>query len=84
MAHLLSCRLLVEATVTERAMACDRKWEKMVWRTRKKKNSIQAQIRGKIFSLENIFAWTTAHPNYKLGADTKSPIVKECRNYKKK
>ena len=37
MAHLLSCRLLDEActaddlvTVTERAMACARKWEKIV------------------------------------------------------
>ena len=37
MAHLLSCRLLDEAcmaddlaTVTERAMACTRKWEKIV------------------------------------------------------
>ena len=44
MAHLLSCRLLDEActaddlaTVTERAKACARKWEKIVWRTRKKK-----------------------------------------------
>ena len=45
MTHLLSCRLLDEActaddlaTVTERAKACARKWEKIVWRTRKKKN----------------------------------------------
>ena len=44
MAHLLSCRQLDEAytaddlaTVTERAMACARKWEKIVGRTRKKK-----------------------------------------------
>ena len=44
MAHLLSCRLLDEActaddmaTVTVRAKACARKWEKIVWRTRKKK-----------------------------------------------
>ena len=44
MAHLLSCRLLDEAcaaddlaTVTERAKAWARKWEKIVWRTRKKK-----------------------------------------------
>ena len=44
MAHLLSCRLLDEActaddlaTVTERAKACTRKWENIVWRTRKKK-----------------------------------------------
>ena len=44
MAHLLSCRLLDEActaddlaTVTERAMACARKWGKIVRRTRKKK-----------------------------------------------
>ena len=44
MAHLLSCRLLDEActpddlaTVTERAKACARKWEKIVRRTRKKK-----------------------------------------------
>ena len=43
MAHLLSCRLLDEActaddlaTVTERAKACARKWEKIVRRTRKK------------------------------------------------
>ena len=26
----------------------------------------------------------TAHPNFKLGADTKSSIVKECRTTKKK
>ena len=26
----------------------------------------------------------TAHPNFKLGADTKSSIVKECRITKKK
>ena len=45
MAHLLSCRLLNEAymaddlaTVTERAKAG--KWEKIVWRTRKKKIAI--------------------------------------------
>ena len=44
MAHLLSCRLLDEActaddlaTVTEWAKACARKWDKIVWRTRKKK-----------------------------------------------
>ena len=44
MAHLLSCLLLDEActaddlaTVTERAKACARKWDKIVWRTRKKK-----------------------------------------------
>ena len=44
MVHLLSCRLLDEActaddlaTVTERAKACAHKWEKIVWRTRKKK-----------------------------------------------
>ena len=44
MAHILSCRLLDEActaddlaTVTERAMACARKWEQIVWWTRKKK-----------------------------------------------
>ena len=47
MAHLLSCRLLDEActaddlaTVTERAKACARKWENIVWRTRKKKITI--------------------------------------------
>ena len=46
MAHLLSCRLLDEActaddlaTVTERAKACARKWEEIVWRTRKKKKT---------------------------------------------
>ena len=46
MAHLLSCRLLDEActaddlaTVTERAKACAHKWEKIVWRTRKKKKN---------------------------------------------
>ena len=45
MAHLLSCRLLDGActaddlaTVTERAKACARKWEKIVWRTRQKYN----------------------------------------------
>ena len=44
MAHLLSCRLLDEActaddlaTVTERAKACTRKWEKIAWSTRQKK-----------------------------------------------
>ena len=44
MSHLVSCRLLDEActtddldTVTERAQACARKWEKIVWRTRQKK-----------------------------------------------
>ena len=44
MAHLLSCCLLDEActadnlaTVTERAKACTRKWENIVWRTRQKK-----------------------------------------------
>ena len=44
MAPLLSCRLLDEActaddlaTVTERAKACARKWENIVWRTRKKR-----------------------------------------------
>ena len=47
MAHLLSCRLLDEActaddlaTVTERAKACARKWEKIVRRTRQKKKKI--------------------------------------------
>ena len=47
MAHLLSCRLLHEActaddlaTVTDRAKACARKWENIVWRTRKKKKVI--------------------------------------------
>ena len=51
MTHLLSCRLLDEActaddlaTVTERAMACARKWEKIVWRTRRKKNSYNIHI----------------------------------------
>ena len=46
MAHFLSCRLLDEActaddlaTVTERAKACARKWEKIVWRTRKKNST---------------------------------------------
>ena len=46
MAHLLSCRLLDEActaddlaTVTERAKACARKREKIVWRTRRKKKN---------------------------------------------
>ena len=45
MAHLLSCRLLHEAwtaddlaTVTERAKACARKWEKIVRRTWQKNN----------------------------------------------
>ena len=44
MAHLLFCRLLDEActaddlvTVTERAKACARKWENIVWMTRQKK-----------------------------------------------
>ncbi len=43
-AHLLSCRLLYEtctaddlATVSDRAKACARKWEKIVRRTRQKK-----------------------------------------------
>ena len=47
MAHLLCCRLLDEAcaaedlvTVTERAKACARKWQHIVWRTRKKKMGI--------------------------------------------
>ena len=47
MAHLLSCRLLDEActpddlaTVTERAKACARKWENIVWRTRQKKKAL--------------------------------------------
>ena len=50
MAHLLSCLLLDEActaddmaTVTERAKACARKWEKIVWRTRKKKKEALQQ-----------------------------------------
>ena len=45
MAHLLSCRLLDDActgddltTVTERAKACARKWDNIVWRTRQKKS----------------------------------------------
>ena len=44
MAHLFSCRLLYDtctaddlATVTDRAKACTRKWEKIVRRTRQKK-----------------------------------------------
>ena len=44
MAHTISCRLLDEActaddlaAMAERAKACARKWEKIVWRTRKKK-----------------------------------------------
>ena len=51
LAHLLSCRLLDEActaddlaTVTERAKACARKWENIVWRTRQKKKT-DCQVR---------------------------------------
>ena len=46
MAHLLCCRILDEActaedlvTVIERAKACARKWQHIVWRTRKKKKT---------------------------------------------
>ena len=51
MAHLISCRLLDEpctaddlATLTERAMACARKWGEMVWRTRKKKLMVGSRL----------------------------------------
>ena len=63
MAHLFSCRLLDEAcaaddlaTMTERAMACARKWGKIVLRTRKKKNII---IRTVLVKDGNLIFWYT-------------------------
>ena len=61
MGHLLSCRLLDEActaddlaTVRERAKACARKWEKIVWRTRKKKNVVIRVIRSDIENITDV------------------------------
>ena len=67
MAHLLSCRLLDEActaddlaTVTERAKACARKWEKIVWRTRTKKKGSHAYT---IMKNKYVSAWSLLQGN---------------------